>query len=497
MIKGLKLGIIMCLLQGMLFSVSAKDYYITDFGAKADGVTVNTRIIQSAVDFVSANGGGRIIFTPGGFVTGTFYLKSNVTLHLEGGASLLGSNNPWDYVIDPKIKWCSMIFAVNQTNIGITGKGTINGRGYVTANNLVQYIHRGLFKDAMKLDRPYEGNRPMNIYFRECTNVTVQDITLKDPASWNQTYDQCKNVLVEREIVDSKSYWNNDGIDIIDCEDVVIRDCFIDAADDVYCFKSHSADHGCKNVLLENCVGRSSANGIKFGTVSRGFFKDFKIRNVTMYDTFRSAITFAAVDGADIENIEVDGVRAYNTGNVIFLRMGRRWDKGKEPSMKNILIKNVYAEVPAGKPDEGYSYEGPVEDQPRNISPASIVGIPGYRIQNVKMENMEIVSCGGGNPRYAYRGLTSAELDSIPEMIARYPEFSQFKELPAWGFYVRHADGITFENVKFRAENKDYRPAIVTDDVNGLILKNVKFEEPNSDKKEQVFTYKTQNVVIE
>ena len=280
MIKGLKLGIIMCLLQGMLFSVSAKDYYITDFGAKADGVTVNTRIIQSAVDFVSANGGGRIIFTPGGFVTGTFYLKSNVTLHLEGGASLLGSNNPWDYVIDPKIKWCSMIFAVNQTNIGITGKGTINGRGYVTANNLVQYIHRGLFKDAMKLDRPYEGNRPMNIYFRECTNVTVQDITLKDPASWNQTYDQCKNVLVEREIVDSKSYWNNDGIDIIDCEDVVIRDCFIDAADDVYCFKSHSADHGCKNVLLENCVGRSSANGVKFGTVSRGFFKDFKIRNL-------------------------------------------------------------------------------------------------------------------------------------------------------------------------------------------------------------------------
>jgi hypothetical protein len=252
-----------------------------------------------------------------------------------------------------------------------------------------------------------------------------------------------------------------------------------------------------KNVLLENCVGRSSANGVKFGTISRGFFKDFKIRNITMYDTFRSAITFAAVDGADIENIEVDGVRAYNTGNVIFLRMGRRWDKGKEPSMKNILIKNVYAEVPAGKPDEGYSYEGPVEDQPRNISPASIVGIPGYRIQNVKMENMEIVSCGGGNPRYAYRGLTPAELDSIPEMIARYPEFSQFKELPAWGFYVRHADGITFENVKFRAENGDYRPAIVTDDVNGLNLKNVKFEEPNSDKKEQVFTYKTQNVVIE
>ena len=162
--------------------------------------------------------------------------------------------------------------------------------------------------------------------------------------------------------------------------------------------------------------------------------------------------------------------------------------------MRNIVIKNVYAEIPLDKPDAGYSYEGPIEDLPRNISPASIVGLPDYKIQNVTLQNIEIVSPGGGNPYYAYRGLTSQELDSIPEMVTAYPEFSQFKELPAWGFYIRHAEGIVFDNVTLKALKRDYRPAIVTDDVQGLTLKNLHVMEPDSEKKEQVFLYKSKEV---
>lgn len=496
--KTVQLSCLFILLQGFLWSLSAKDFLVKDFGAKADGITLNTAAIQKAIDFAHQQGGGRVVFTPGNFLTGSIYLKSNVTLHLEAGATLLGSTNPWDYVKDKYIGWTSMIFAVKQTNIGISGEGTINGRGFETANHMVEYIHRGFVNDPLKLDRPNETNRPQNVYFRECTNVKVEGITLRDPASWNQTYDQCKNLLVDGVTVDSKSYWNNDGIDVVDCEDVIVRNCYIDAADDVFCFKSHSAAHQCKNVLLENCVGRSSANGVKFGTVSRGAFKNFKIRNITIFDTYRSAITFAAVDGAEIDNIEVDGLRSIHTGNVIFLRIGDRWGKGKRPSMKNIVIKNVYAEIPMDKPDAGYNYEGPIEDLPRNISPASIVGLPDFPIENVTMQNIEIVTPGGGNPLYAYRGTTPADLDSIPEMRTTYPEFSQFKELPAWGFYIRHAKGITFDNVTFKALKKDYRPAIVSDDVKGLNLQDVKFIEPGSDsKKKQVITYKSEQVVIE
>ena len=478
------------------FQLSAKDYIATEFGVKNDGITLNTCSIQKAIDFIHENGGGRLVFESGNYVTGSIYLKSNVTLQLNYGATILGSTNPFDYVKDKKIGWMSMIFAVNQENIGITGKGTINGRGFTTANNMVNYIHRGVYTDPLKYDRPNETNRPQNIYFRECANIVITDITLRDPASWNQTYDQCKNLYVDHITVDSKSYWNNDGIDIVDCDGVVIKNSYFDAADDVLCFKSHSAQHMCQNVVVDNCVGRSSANGLKFGTVSRGGFKNFKVTNLTIFDTFRSAITFAAVDGGEIENIVIDGVRSINTGNVIYLRIGDRWSSGKKPYMKNITISNVYAEVPLGKPDVGYNFEGPIEDLPRNVSPASIVGLVENKIQNVTLKNIQIIYPGSGNPLYAKRGLTPAELDGIPEMREAYPEFSQFKELPAWGFYVRHAEGINFENVTFTALKKDYRPSVVLDDVKNATFSGLVVNEPESVGKQQVFPYKTSNLII-
>jgi hypothetical protein len=478
------------------FSLTAKDFTVSDFGAKNDGFTINTSTIQKAIDFVHEQGGGRLIFETGSYVTGSIYLKSNVTLHLEQGATILGSTNPFDYIKDAKIGWMSMIFAVNQENIGITGKGTINGRGFLTAYNMVNYIHRGIYTDPLKYDRPNETNRPQNIYFRECKNIRIVDITLRDPGSWNQTYDQCQNLYVDHIYVDSKSYWNNDGIDIVDCDGVVIKNSYFDAADDVICFKSHSAEHMCQNVVVDNCVGRSSANGLKFGTVSRGGFKNFKITNLTIFDTFRSAITLAAVDGGEIENIVIDGVRSINTGNVIYLRLGDRWAKGKKPYMKNVTISNVYAEVPLTKPDAGYNYEGPVEDLPRNISPASIVGLVENKIQGVHLKNIQIVYPGEGNPLYAKRGLTAEELDGVPEMRDAYPEFSQFKELPAWAFYVRHAEGVSFENVTFTAKKKDYRPSVVLDDVKDVSFTGLVVHEPESVGKQQVFSHKTSQLII-
>ncbi|MDR3189499.1 MAG: glycoside hydrolase [Prevotellaceae bacterium] len=478
------------------WQLSAKDYDVQEFGAVGDGVFLNSCVIQHAIDYVHAHGGGRLVFSPGTYVTGSIYLKSNVTLHIEQGATLLGSTNPWDYVKDPYVGWNAMIFAIKQENVGITGKGVINGRGFTTANNMIKYIQKGLYSDPLRNDRPGETNRPENIHFRECTHVLIQDITLKDPASWNQTYDQCRNLLVERIYVDSKSYWNNDGIDIVDCDSVTIKDSFFDAADDAICFKSHDASSICQNVVVDNCTGRSSASGLKFGTASRGGFRNFKITNLTIFDTFRSAITFAAVDGGQIENITVDGVRSINTGNVFYLRIGDRWSSGKTPTLKNVAIRNVYAEVPFTKPDAGYSYEGPVEDNPRNISPASIVGLPNKRIENITLENIKMVYPGRGDSLYAKVGLAAGELDAIPEMEKSYPEFSQFKELPAWGLYVRHADNIQLKNVSFKAQNADYRPAVVLDDVNGATFSGVAFSEPSARKKQQIFPYKSSSIHV-
>ena len=108
------------------------------------------------------------------------------------------------------------------------------------------------------------------------------------------------------------------------------------------------------------------------------------VKNMKIYDTYRSAITIATVDGAIIEDVEIDGVESIHTGNPIFLRTGTRHTRDdQKPILRNIVIKNMYAEVPLEKPDAGYSYEGPVEDLPRNVCPSIIAGVPGIRIENV------------------------------------------------------------------------------------------------------------------
>jgi polygalacturonase len=353
-------------------------------------------------------------------------------------------------------------------------------------------IHKGVVKDPLKYDRPSEIRRPQNIYFRGCRNIVIRDIILKDPGSWNQQYDQCRNLVIDNITVDSKSYWNNDGVDIVDCDSVWVTNSYFDAADDGICLKSHDPNFLCRNVYIYNNTVRTSANGIKFGTMGRGGFRDIRIVNNLVFDTYRSAITFAAVDGGIVENIVVDSLRSINTGNVIFLRIGER-SGNKKGRINGVTISNVYAEVPLTKPDAGYNYEGPVEDLPRNISPSSIAGMPDALIENITLKNIEIKYPGGGNPNYAKVGLD--ELDKVPELGPNYPEFSMFKELPAWGFYIRHAKGITFDNVKLTCEDKDYRTAVVLDDVHGAYFTGLQVTEPGS-RKSPVYSYKSTGVVI-
>jgi hypothetical protein len=133
----------------------------------------------------------------------------------------------------------------------------------------------------------------------------------------------------------------------------------------------------------------------------------------------------------------------------------------------------VKADIPAGKPDMGYPVEGPVPKiGPHNLIPASITGLSGHPVQDVVIENIEIVYGGGVKPEIPE--MDADRLMAVPENPAGYPEFSMFGELPAWGFYIRHASGIKFKNVKFSFQEDDNRPGIVVDDVKGLMIDGLK-----------------------
>ena len=474
------------------FQARADDYKASMFGIKSNGTTLNTHSIQKAIDFIHEKGGGRLVFYVGRYLTGTIQLKSNVTIHLEEGATLVGSTNIYDYNLS--VRFPALITAYSADHIAITGKGVIDGQGRELANNVTDQVQKGILKDALANDRSALW-RPKAIYLRECKNVELTGIVVKNAAEWVVVCDQVEQLKIDKITVDSKAFWNNDGIDIVDCKDVLISNSYIDSSDDAICFKSHDATKMCENVEVRNCVARSSANGIKFGTLSSGGYKNFKIINNKIFDTYRSAITIATPDGGLVDNIFVDSLFAYNTGNAIYLRIGARWNKGRTGSMNHITIQNMYCEIATGKADAGREYEGPVEDLPRNISPASIVGLPGQYITDVTLKNIEIVYPGNANPNYAFRGLSPAELDSIPEMPAAYPEFSQFKELPAWGFYLRHAKNVTMDHVILRAKERDYRPALVLDDVQGARFSAMTLAEPTK-KKKQVHVYKSTHISL-
>src|SRR4030042_6951797 len=138
----------------------AKDYNVSLFGAKSNGTTLNTTSIQKGIDHIHENGGGRLVFFVGRYLTGTIYLKSNVTIQLEEGAILVGSVNPLDY--EQNFNWTALVFALDQHDIGITGKGVIDGQGFTVANNLVDLIHKGIISDPLRYDRPGEGKRAEN-----------------------------------------------------------------------------------------------------------------------------------------------------------------------------------------------------------------------------------------------------------------------------------------------------------------------------------------------
>jgi polygalacturonase len=458
-------------------NASAKDYPVSLFGIHTDGVTLNTRSIQFAIDYIHQQGGGRLVFDVGRFLTGTIHLKSNVTLHLLEGALLLGVTNPMDY--DRKI-FTALILSHDQENIGITGKGVIDGQGRQVARNVAALVHKGLIKDMFRNDRPEIEIRPKLVYFRSCKNVLIKGITMRNAAAWVQTYDQCRNLQVDSITVDSRAFWNNDGIDIVDCDSVSITNSYIDSADDGVCLKSHDATKFCQNVVVRNCTIRSSANGIKFGTASLGGFRNVRLINNRVFDTYRSAVALEAVDGGMLEDVELDGLHVTHTGHGIFLRIGERIT-GKKGRLQNIRISNVTIEIAGSKPDAGYEYEGPIEDNPRNISPAIIIaGLPGSIIKNVTFNNIEIKHPGGANSFYAKVDLK--ELDKVPENPASYPEFSKFIELPAWGVYIRHAEDIKFSNLKLTSGKRDYRTAIVLDDVRHSQFTSTTVSEPDKKK---------------
>ena len=432
-------------------------YNVTRFGAVGDGEKLDTEALQSAIDACTKEGGGTVILPAGIYLSGTIILKDHVNLHLNEGATLLGSTNPDDY---PEIKTRlrsyyeeivlqSLIFGEDLSHVSITGKGTIDGQGEafgVTTNK--------------KPDRYFD--RPHIIRMIACKNVQVKDINMRNSAMWMQHYLACENLTVTGIKVYNHANQNNDMIDIDGCRNVIISDCYGDTDDDALTFKSTS-EHACENITITNCILSSHCNAIKCGTESTGGFKNFTISNCVIKPSADeepifgkpagiSGISLEIVDGGVMEGITISNISMDGPEVPIFIRLGNRarkhFPEAETPpvgKLSNVLISQVIA---------------------RNTwkTGCAITGIPGYPVRNIKLSNMILEFAGGVKD--------PVDPADVPELEDLYPEATMFGELPAYAFFIRHAEDISLSDITATTLDPDMRKPVLTEDVRGITITN-------------------------
>lgn len=423
-----------------------------DFGAVGDGRQLDTQAIQAALDRCSAQGGGTVLLEGGTFLSGTLNLRSRVTLKIEAGAILLGSTNVADYPHHiPKVRSYtdnyvkqSLLVGEDLENIALVGEGLIDGQGGSFVRNR---------------ERPYE-NRPYLIRLIRCRDVRVEGLRLQNSAMWMQHYLACERVTVRGIRVWNFSNANNDGIDLDGCRDCHVSQCVFESDDDGITLKS-TLDLPTENVTISDCLARSHCNAIKLGTESNGGFKNITIANCVVtspratdaiYGKGRglSGISLEMVDGGRLERIAINNIVIQGVTVPLFLRLGdraRRFveDQTMPPigTFRDVVINNIVA-TEVGRVG------------------CSITGLPGHPIEDVLLSNLTFTFEGGGDPKRTRM--------VVPELPQKYPECTMFGELPAYGFYVRHAKGIRFSNVRLRTAERDGRHAMVLDDVEKLAL---------------------------
>jgi len=290
---------------------------IDDLGARNDGRFNNAAIIQEAIAKVAIAGGGQVIIPAGGvYLSGSISLKADVDLHLENGAVLRASSNYDDYTSEHNIKNLTegtvdefvlpqraFISAYKAHNSRISGDGTIDGNSDNFIAERGQYIH--------KMRGPLGGRdqyleRPFTIFIIECSNLTIRDITIKDPAFWALRTTGCHGLLIDGiRILTDLMVPNADGVDIDRCQNVRIVNCEFITADDCISLKSCSqtAQYGdVANVLINNCIMTSTSGAITLGTESVGDIKNVLVSNCIVKDSHRG-FAVRAREGGTISNV--------------------------------------------------------------------------------------------------------------------------------------------------------------------------------------------------
>jgi len=288
--------------------------YLNRFGAKPDGRTDCTAAFRNAINQCSKAGGGKVVVPAGTYLTGAIHLKSNVNLEVSEGATIKFSTNPKDYLPVVFSRWegtelfnySPFIYAFEQQNIAITGKGTLDGQsnnehwwpwngrpqyGWKEGMGQQRWDRNALMTMAEKgvpvRERIFgEGHylRPQFIQPYRCQNVLIDGVTILNSPMWEIHPVLCRNVIVQNVHINSHGP-NNDGCDPESCSDVLIKGCTFDTGDDCIAIKSGRNADGrrlnapTENIIVQDCVMKDGHGGITVGSEISGGVRNLFAEN--------------------------------------------------------------------------------------------------------------------------------------------------------------------------------------------------------------------------
>ncbi|MBE6612858.1 MAG: hypothetical protein E7632_10240 [Ruminococcaceae bacterium] len=421
-------------------------YNIKDYGAVADGVTLNTAAIQAAIDTCTASGGGKVIIPAGTWKSGTIWLKENVELHLELGATLLASDNMDDYNdIDAfeqnsrivKVEgWVGkhLIIALETKNVAITGLGTIDGNCYAFVDDHLTGGGSYWWRSGITKLKDAEKMRPGQlICFIETKHIEVTGITIHNSPCWSCYFLGCEFVTVRGiKVFNPFNMLNSDGIDIDTSRFVTVSDCIINTGDDAItlrCCEGKVKDKSmhCEYVTVTNCVIRATVSafriGVGSGTIRHARFSNLvvdKVSKIIEFNTSYSTKGCAIIEDVNLSNVSCSDADRFIKGNV---------DNGG--TVRNITIENIRTEATA----------------------TSYIRCTDGTLENINIRNVEI---------------------SVSD---RYETMTQ-KMIDARGSYLlemKNGHAITLDNVRITGSFSDCKGTLMSDGCTELVKKDCNF----------------------
>ncbi len=460
-------------------------FNIRTYGAAGNAKTDDTRSINAAVEAAAKAGGGTVFFPAGVYLSYSIHLRSNISLYLDQGCTLLAADSAaggrYD---DPEPNkndrfqdfghshWHnSLIWGENLENISIMGPGLIWGKGLSRGfTSREGWERRGIHAGPYLTD----GGANKAIALKLCRNVILKDFTVIYGGHFGILATGVDNLTIENLKMDT----NRDGMDIDCCRQVRIANCTVNSPyDDAICLKSSYAlgeNRATSNVTITNCQVSGYDLGtyyngtyqrkefsqvpdqegptgrIKFGTESNGGFQNITISNCVF--EFCRGLALETVDGALLEDVTITNITMRDIVNSpLFLRLGARM-RAPEGTPAGALRRVMISNVVSWNNDAHFS--------------ALIAGLPGHEIEDVSLHDIRIY----------YRPIDSPATRiqvAVPEYEKTYPEPQKFGVMPAYGFFIRHVKNIDLGNIQISCTGKEARPVIMVEDVKGIDLSHI------------------------